>query len=344
MSCNKNIPIRNIYYMLCYAWNRLKEMDIKEIDQLDFKNIWDLLSRVLSTSLGQLIKKGLYRDYIPIYEDTSTIKGKINFNDCIKKNTFINAKAYCQYDEFSYDTIHNQIIKATIYNLLRSKDVSQENKNGLFSIYNYFSSISDISLNKKIFRFPRIYRNNLYYGFLLNICELIFDNLLVDEITGKKYFKDFLQDDSEMAYLFENFVRNFYKKNLPDYKVFREDIHWDAQGNNLEMLPKMQTDISLLGKDRKIIMDTKYYGNVLTNNMGSEKLISSNLYQLFAYLKNNESKSSIDMNSKGIILYPESNKGLDLEYEIGGHKIKVCTLNLNEEWQDVHDRLLEIVA
>lgn len=330
--------------MLCYAWNRLKEMDIKEIDQLDFKNIWDLLSRVLSTSLGQLIKKGLYRDYIPIYEDTSTIKGKINFNDCIKKNTFINAKAYCQYDEFSYDTIHNQIIKATIYNLLRSKDVSQENKNGLFSIYNYFSSISDISLNKKIFRFPRIYRNNLYYGFLLNICELIFDNLLVDEITGKKYFKDFLQDDSEMAYLFENFVRNFYKKNLPDYKVFREDIHWDAQGNNLEMLPKMQTDISLLGKDRKIIMDTKYYGNVLTNNMGSEKLISSNLYQLFAYLKNNESKSSIDMNSKGIILYPESNKGLDLEYEIGGHKIKVCTLNLNEEWQDVHDRLLEIVA
>lgn len=91
-------------------------------------------------------------------------------------------------------------------------------------------------------------------------------------------------------------------------------------------------------------MDTKYYGSVLTNNMGSEKLISSNLYQVFAYLKNNESKSSIDMNSKGIILYPESNRGLDLEYEIGGHKIKVCTLNLNEEWQDVHNRLLRIVA
>lgn len=48
----------------------------------------------------------------------------------------------------------------------------------------------------------------------------------------------------------------------------------------------MQTDISLESSERKIIMDTKYYQNTLTKNFGSQKLISGNLYQMFAYLSN----------------------------------------------------------
>ena len=71
------------------------------------------------------------------------------------------------------------------------------------------------------------------------------------------------------AYLFEDFVRNFYNQEQGEFKVKREDIKWDAiaLGNsNLSLLPKMQTDIILISSNRKIVMDTKFYKQTLSFN------------------------------------------------------------------------------
>ena len=37
---------------------------------------------------------------------------------------------------------------------------------------------------------------------------------------------DFIQDTQQMAMLFEEFVRNFYRLHAAEFKVTREDIHW----------------------------------------------------------------------------------------------------------------------
>lgn len=97
-------------------------------------------------------------------------------------------------------------------------------------------------------------------------------------------------------------------------------------------------------KDKKIILDTKYYKNALSSNYGSEKLISSNLYQLFSYLNNNGIKSEKDNYAEGILLYPKVNKELNLKYNIHGHEIKVYTVDLNREWQEIHRRLGDIIS
>lgn len=153
-----------------------------------------------------------------------------------------------------------------------------------------------------------------------------------------------IEVNRKMAYLFENFVRNFYKKELKSAKVYRENIKWALKGENLDYIPKMETDISIELPNKKIIMDTKYYKNDLNKNFGKEKLLSGNLYQLFAYLKNNESKSIKDKTSDGILLYPRVNKDLDLRYNMENHIIKVCTVNLNMKWQNIEDRLLKIIS
>lgn len=117
-------------------------------------------------------------------------------------------------------------------------------------------------------------------------CRFLYESLLINEDNGVSQFADFERDPKAMARLFEEFVRNFYKKEMPEYKVYRENIYWDAEGENTNYLPIMQTDISLESSDRKIIMDTKFYQDTLTKNFGSRKLISGNLYQLFSYLSN----------------------------------------------------------
>ena len=110
MSTNQ-IPIENIYYLLCYAWDKLDEADIVSVDKLDKKNILELLSRVLISGMGALIRRGLDREYVEINEESRSIRGKIDFNTTIKKNLLQNAQIACTYDDLSYNVLHNQIIK-----------------------------------------------------------------------------------------------------------------------------------------------------------------------------------------------------------------------------------------
>ena len=67
------------------------------------------------------------------------------------------------------------------------------------------------------------------------------------------------------------------------------------------------------------------------------------MYQIFSYLKNAEAKGGLYKNSKGILLYPQVDKSLDNAYELQGHTLKICTVNLNDDWQNIHNRLIEIV-
>ena len=90
--------------------------------------------------------------------------------------------------------------------------------------------------------------------------------------------------------------------------------------------------------DKKLIIDAKYYKETLQKYYDSEKVHSSHLYQLFAYLKNQE-----DIQAEGVLIYPTVQKTLSLAYTHEGHTIRIETLNLNQDWQGIRTDLLEII-
>lgn len=326
-----------------YAWDRTKDIDNIDVSKIEGNNFYDLISLVLSKSISKIIKKGMYKEYRSCYEETPSLKGKIKFDDSLKSNRLRNGRVFCEFDEFSNDVIHNQIIKTTLHNILKSEDISKLIKDQVMKIYHYFNNIELTRLSKTTFKNAKIYKNNKHYKLSLDICKLMYDNMITDETDGKITFKEFYREDREMAYIFENFVRNFYRRHLPKCSVRRENIRWDIVGEDIGLLPMMQTDITIEFKDKVIIMDTKYYKNTLANNMEREMFHSNNLYQIFAYLKNSESKGEKHKNSLGILLYPQVDKFLDSKYKIQNHDLKICTVNLNKDWKVIHDRLIDIV-
>ena len=183
--------------MLCYAWNRAIEKDISNVSSIKCENLYDLLGLVLYNSISKLIKKGIYKQYNLVNEETYSLKGKIDFDNSLKRNSFRNGRAYCEFDEFSDDIIHNQIIKATIYNLLKSKTVAQDIKDRLMKIYHYFQNIDSIQLNKNHFDKAKIHRNNRHYKLSLEICKLIYNDMIIDENDGSIYFN--FSEDERMA-------------------------------------------------------------------------------------------------------------------------------------------------
>ena len=340
------IPIQNIYYLLCYAWNKLEESEIVNVNEIDSTELIDLFAKVLSNSCSRLLKQGLDRYYVEHEDVIMGIKGKFNFSATIKQNVLPLSKTACIYDEFDYDILHNQILKTTIGKLLRTMNLDSSIKDELYKVYLKLPPISEIVIRKAMFNQIRLHRNNYHYDFILKVCQIVNENLLIDESKGNYKFKDFTREEKAMARLFEAFVRNFYKIET-DFSVSSDSIKWQFESDNaedLDMLPAMLTDITLQGKNQKIIIDTKYYKEAFQTRYDKQKINSSNLYQLFSYLKNQEMDSEITLNCEGILLYPSIQNDFVHSFKYERHKIRIMAINLNQDWQKIRTDLLKIVA
>ncbi len=60
----RRIPIRNLYYLLCYAWNVLEERDDTLADQLEGLSHVELLGKVLATSVSRLWRRSVSTDLV----------------------------------------------------------------------------------------------------------------------------------------------------------------------------------------------------------------------------------------------------------------------------------------
>jgi len=340
------IPIQNIYYLLCYAYNKLEEGRIIDVKPEDPHKLVNLFARVLSSGVAHLLKRGLDRGYELREDELLSVRGKVLFSQSIKKNLLSFSRAHCEFDELSFNVLHNRIIKSTIHMLVNIGELDPGLKNTLSLIYKNLSDISEIRLHKGIFRLVQLHSNNSFYDFILKICQLIFDNVLLSEESGKSRFKDFMRDEKQMAGLFEEFVRNFYKLEQNTFYVTREYIEWDAipiDEHSRRLLPRMQTDISLESPERKIVIDAKYYKDALSDYYDTEKVRQDNLSQIFVYLKNLERKGGINKRSEGIVIYPTVSKPVHFEMESQGHKISIKTIDLNQKWDQINHNLLSII-
>ena len=125
------------------------------------------------------------------------------------------------------------------------------------------------------------------------MCRLVHDQLLLDERSGDARFADFT--DEKMAKLFEDFVTEFYRRELVGFRVNHSGrrIKWNDDGTSdsqRSMIPRMEADVILETADRRvgprrIVLDTKFYRETLSGHYGGLKLRSNHLYQLLAYLR-----------------------------------------------------------
>ncbi|AKB35839.1 McrBC 5-methylcytosine restriction system component [Methanosarcina siciliae C2J] len=341
------IPIQNIYYLLCYAWDKLDESDIVDVKAISTTELIDLFAKILINSTSHLLKQGLDRYYVENEYTVNGIKGKLNLSASVKQNTLPSNKTICVYDEFDYNILHNQILKTTISKLLRVKNLDNDLKEELYRLFIKLPPISEIQIRNSHFMQIRLHRNNYNYGFVLKVCQIINENIFIDETSGSYQFKDFLREEKAMARLFESFVRNFYKIEQSEFSVKREDIKWNFITENeidFRMLPKMSTDISLFSSSRKIIIDTKFYKEAFEAKFTQKKINSNHLYQLFSYLKNQESELEITKTCEGVLLYPAVENNFKLSYIYESHRIKVMSVNLNQNWVHIKRDLLEIIS
>jgi 5-methylcytosine-specific restriction enzyme subunit McrC len=84
MTKDKSILIRNIYYMLSYAFTTLNQGGYENVETEEFENLHNLFAAILAKGIGRQLKQGLYREYLSRKEDLAVVRGKIDMPGSIK--------------------------------------------------------------------------------------------------------------------------------------------------------------------------------------------------------------------------------------------------------------------
>ena len=331
--------------MLSYAFRILQETTYESVSTEYFEHIHDLFAAILSKGMEKQIKQGLHKEYIEKTEDIKTLKGKLNITQNIKNKVLQKQYLNCEFDELSENNVFNQIIKSTIELLLKEASVKTERKATLRKITVYLSEVDSIDLSNINWSTLKFHRNNMHYRMMLNICYLTIDGLLLTGSSGEQKLLGFL-DNQQRSSLFERFVLEYYRYHHKNLKVTASHVAWNVNEGNFEFLPTMKTDIMIKDKDKTLIIDTKYYARSMQHReeYDSYKLHSSNLYQIFTYVKNEDTKQQ--GNVSGLLFYAKTNETIaaNADFVMSGNKISVRTLDLNVSFNDITKQLEQILV
>lgn len=337
------IKIQNVYYMLAYVYQVLRDNGYICLSSEEFDNMQNLLAAILSKGLANQIKRGLGREYILQNELLDSPRGKINVADTIKRSPF-ERKVSCEFDEFSENSYFNRILKTTANLMIRSQEVDGKIKKTLKRSLLFFQNVECIPVAEIRWEILRFNRNNASYKMLLNICYLIINSLLMSQQNGTIKFSDFL-DEKHMHSLYEKFILEYYKRHYPCLNPAASKIAWRTDDNMIDFLPEMRSDITLKHRDEVLIIDAKYYGKSMQTSMYNKKTVhSGNLYQIFTYVKNKDVNNSGKVS--GMLLYAKTDDEIspDFTYKLSGNTIKVATLDLNLPFAEIASQLDAIVC
>ena len=340
MTEDKGILIRNIYYMLAYAFQELRQNNYAEIEGEKFDNIYDLFAEILARGISYQLKQGLYREYVAKNESMQTIKGKIDINGTISNRVRNNRQIACDYDELSENNVYNQILLTTATLLIKHSDVKKEKKAKLKQLMLFFQNVQPIDLHTIRWSSLRFDRNNRNYRMLMYLCYFIVSEWLLTTDEGAHKMREF--SDEHMNRLFEKFVLEYYKKHHPELKAEAKQIDWNIvkEQSTINILPIMQTDILLTMGERTLIIDTKYYAQSMQKRFDKTTIHSNNFFQILAYV--NQYDRDHQGNVDGMLLYAKTQEEIVPDGQMkqrDGNTIYFKTLDLNTDFEAIKKRL-----
>ncbi len=344
---SNRIPISNLYYLLCYAWNKLEESEVVNVDADTCPDLINLFGRVLASGTSHLLRRGVHQGYVSRRGATRRPRGRIDFPATFQTAFSAPGSVVCEFEELSHNVLRNQILRSTIRRLAASGLLESDLRRRLRGHLGRMRGIDEIEVTAQHFRRVQLDRNSGFYIFLLNVCALVHAGLAVDSASGRLRFRDFDRDERRMAFVFQQFVRNFLRAHAPNSpSVSAPVLEWrPASGDPraMERLPRMETDIVVRTPEHALIIDTKYYYEAFQRSWGKETVRSAHLYQMLAYLQN-FSNLSPSPPVGGMLMYPAVTADFHLEYQLLGFPVAVASVDLNRPWPEIHSRIVSLVS
>jgi 5-methylcytosine-specific restriction enzyme subunit McrC len=344
----KSEILKNLMYMLSYThFIEVSDGNLSELSHSENSFI-EAYIKIFATRLEKhLQQKGPPKLYIEETSSINTIRGKVQFSETLRKNSYDISRLVCAYDSFSENNKVSQGLKFVALNLLA---LTQDNQTALKlkrSLTLLENSNAEYVTPSEFMRSAAIKKDPNLLS-LLNL-TLFFLKKLRPEFTGvrKNQIISILFDMNE---LFESFVLNALKRNaqalgitsvLAQEKKRLVEAERDLSGElewQKRYLFDTKTDISLTKADgTRVIIDTKY--KLLDRNQSHYNIDNQDVYQILAYQKIHYTG---EQPPKLILLYPKNVEHIRKEFKVfeSESTFIAWTLDLSQDFSKNHELLI----
>ena len=357
------IPVANLYYLLCYAWDILPPRGTAPVaaEADDPAAALGLLTHLLSHGLQTRGRRGAPATFVFVETVGSHPHGQLQPGRLARlPRAAALGHLPSRHQETTLDTPLHRLAATALRRALTATPalplVQRRAARGALAPLSAVPSVPAPGPADFTDALRTLPPADTTAHLLLRAAELLLLNLLptpqlpdfpTTSITRR--FHDFRADEVQMGRVFEAFVRNFLRREQRAAAVSSDVLRWRGATATapaaLPLLPVMRTDTTLTTPARRLVIDTKFYARPLAGSrFDGARLLAPHLYQLLAYLRNQPAAPG--QRVEGMLLYAASaaSGALALDYQLEGFRVQVRTLDLSQPWLQIRQALLELVA
>ena len=347
------IPLRNIWLLFLYAADLVRFKGSLNVETEAARDLPELVARLLARVVQERLRRNLSRGYQPKHAVLARVRGRIDILGTATGQLLDRGRVACHFEEHTMDTPRNRLVRAALDYLalmVNAPEVAQECRSlshGLGRL-----GVSAQKPTRAAIAADQISRNETADLLMVGLAKMAFEALIPSEQTGNSHAVAVDTNVYLVRRLFEKAVANALRIKLQTlgWQVQHgRKLSWPIDGASEAIrahLPGMQTDIELVhvGQKRKLVIDTKFTQIFGATRYREKVLRSGYLYQLYAYLRTQESElQARGMQSEGMLLHPQVGGALDEYVELQGHRMRFKTIDLTAAPEDFEEQLLGIV-
>ena len=248
------VELANLFRMLEYAYKLPFLATGEMVGAKSLKDFYERLARILALRALDRSRKGLYREYAGRSQRLPFLRGKVVLESLLRSPC--ETSLDCDYHENTADIEDNQILAWTLYCIARSHLCDEEVTKLVRRAFRATQGIAELRPCSAGLCEGRFYsRLNEDYRSLHALCRFFLDHSGPSHEQGGHQMLPFLID---MARLYEMFVAEWLRKNIPGHIILRDQAPFSIGGVN-----RVEFRIDLLLIDRATgrrlcLIDTKY--------------------------------------------------------------------------------------
>ena len=326
------IGIPKLLSLACYALGVIRSDEKRQFDfDEDVETLPDTLALALAAAARTAFARGLLHGYRTEEEALLTVRGRIRFEDQLRRRFGMSLPVEVRYDEFTDDIMENRLVKAAITRLGEMRIRSPRARRGLGWVATMLENVSHVNFARNDVPEVTINRLNEHYRGVVGLSRLILQNCAFETNRGSVRAVGFVMD---MNTLFQEFLIVALREAMGlTPRVFctdnqlrgRRSIHLD-EAHRVNLKP----DMTWWESDKCVFVgDAKYKK---TDGIGQH----SDLYQLLAYV------AALNLPG-GMLIYAEGRADPDThQVKHNGKRLEVVGLDLSGNLDDVLARVNKV--
>ncbi len=328
------IGITQLLSLACYAMGVYKPQEQHLFDFEEEAALPDTLALALAAAARRAFARGLLHGYRTEEEALYAVRGRIRFDEQIRRRFGIPMPVEVRYDEFTDDITENRLVKAAVARLGEMRLRSSQARRGLGWTAAMLENVSLVEYGPRDVPDVTFDRLNDHYRGVVGLSRLVLRHSAFEAKRGKVRATGFLMD---MNTLFQEFVTVALRESLQvSANVFCSDrqltgsrrIHL-ADNDRVRLWP----DLTWWDANTCTFVGDAKYKTVSENGVPS-----ADLYQLLAYV------TALELPG-GLLVYAEGEADA-ASYRVrhSGKLLEIATLDLSGTLDDVLGRVCRVAA